>query len=289
MKKFKKAYIEITNVCNLSCDFCPKTSRELRFMNKDNFEHIIKSIKPYTDYVYFHLMGEPFLNKDLKCFLDISKENQLKVNITTNGTLINNVKKILLSAPALRQVNISLHSFEANDKNVDFDEYINNVINFAKEATEKTNIICSLRLWNLDTKYKASNNMNIDIFEVLEKEFEIECSIREVLKEKNSFKLRNNMYLSMGEKFKWPSLNVEEIGERAFCYGLRDQIGFLVDGTVVPCCLDSEGSIPLGNIFENNLEGILNSQRAKDIYDGFSGRKAVEDLCKRCGFINRVR
>lgn len=289
MKKFKKAYIEITNVCNLSCDFCPKTSRELRFMNKDDFEHIIKSIKPYTDYVYFHLMGEPFLNKDLKYFLDISKENQLKVNITTNGTLINNVKEILLSAPALRQVNISLHSFEANDKNGDFNEYINNVIKFAKEATEKTNIICSLRLWNLDTKYKASNNMNIDIFEVLEKEFEIECSLREILKEKNSFKLRNNMYLSMGEKFKWPSLNVKEIGERAFCYGLRDQIGFLVDGTVVPCCLDSEGSIPLGNIFENTLEEILNSKRAKDIYDGFSGRKAVEDLCKRCGFINRVR
>ncbi len=289
MKKFKKAYIEITNVCNLSCDFCPKTSRELRFMDKDGFEHIIKSIKPYTDYVYFHLMGEPFLNKDLKYFLDISKENQLKVNITTNGTLINNVKEILLSAPALRQVNISLHSFEANDKNGDFNEYINNVIKFAKEATEKTNIICSLRLWNLDTKYKASNNMNIDIFEVLEKEFEIECSLREVLKEKNSFKLRNNMYLSMGEKFKWPSLNVEEIGERAFCYGLRDQIGFLVDGTVVPCCLDSEGSIPLGNIFENTLEEILNSKRAKDIYDGFSGRKAVEELCKRCGFINRVR
>lgn len=289
MKKFKKVYIEITNVCNLSCNFCPKTSRKLKFMDKNSFEHIAKSIKPYTDHVYFHLMGEPFLNKELENFLEISKENQLKVNITTNGTLISDVKDTLLNASALRQVNISLHSFEANEENIDFNEYINNIINFAKESTERTNIICSLRLWNLDTKYSASNNMNIDIFKLLEQEFQTNCDLKECLKEKNSFKLKNNVYISMGEKFKWPSLKVEELGERAFCYGLRDQIGILVDGTVVPCCLDSEGSISLGNVFESTLDEILNCKRAKDIYDGFSGRKAVEELCKRCGFINRVR
>ena len=289
MKKFKKVYIEITNVCNLSCNFCPKTSRNLKFMDKESFEHIVKNIRPYTEHVYFHLMGEPFLNKELGHFLEISKENQLKVNITTNGTLISEVKDILINAQALRQVNISLHSFEANEEQIDFNEYINNIINFVKEATEKTNIICSLRLWNLDTKYNASNNLNIDIFELLEQEFELNCDLKECLKEKNSFKLKNNVYISMGEKFKWPSLNEEELGERAFCYGLRDQIGILVDGTVVPCCLDSEGSIPLGNIFDSSLEEILNSKRANEIYDGFSGRKAVEELCKRCGFINRVR
>jgi radical SAM protein with 4Fe4S-binding SPASM domain len=289
MKKFKKVYVEITNVCNLSCNFCPKTSRKLKFMDKDGFEHIIKKIKPYTDHIYFHLMGEPFLNEELKTFLDISRENQLKVNITTNGTLINEVKSILLNASALRQVNISLHSFEANEEKVDFNKYINNIIDFVKEAAETTDIICALRLWNLDTKYRASNNMNIDILKLLEKEFQTNCDLRESLKEKNSFKLRKNVYISMGEKFKWPSLKVEELGERAFCYGLRDQIGILVDGTVVPCCLDSDGSIPLGNIFESDLEEILNSERATDIYNGFSERKAVEELCKRCGFINRVR
>jgi radical SAM protein with 4Fe4S-binding SPASM domain len=289
MKKFKKVYIEITNVCNLSCNFCPKTSRTLKFMDKQSFAHVAKSIKPYTDHVYFHLMGEPFLNKELEYFLETSKKNQLKVNITTNGTLINDVKDILLNAPALRQVNISLHSFEANEEQIDFNQYINNIINFVKDATNETNIICSLRLWNLDTRYSASNNMNIDIFKLLEQEFEIQSDLKESLKAKNSFKLKNNAYISMGEKFKWPSLGVEELGERAFCYGLRDQIGILVDGTVVPCCLDSDGSIPLGNIFNNTLEEVLNSKRAKDIYDGFSGRKAVEELCKRCGFINRIR
>lgn len=289
MKKFKKVYIETTNICNLSCNFCPKTSRKLSFMDEKSFEYIIKSVRPYTDHVYFHLMGEPFLNANLKRFLEISRENELKVNITTNGTLLNNVKDVLLNAPALRQINISLHSFEANNQGVDFNEYIDTIIHFVKEITEKTNVICSLRLWNLDTRYTASNNMNVDILKLLENEFNLDCDLKEKLREKNSFKLKNNVYISMGEKFKWPSLKVEELGERAFCYGLRDQIGILVDGTVVPCCLDSEGSIPLGNVFEEKLEDILNSKRAQDIYDGFSSRNAVEDLCKRCGFINRVR
>lgn len=289
MRKFKRVYIEITNICNLECNFCPKTTRKLKFMDEKSFNHILKSIKPYSDYVYFHLMGEPFLNNSLKKFLELSKEYDIKANITTNGTLIKEVKDILIKSKALRQVNISLHSFEANNKEIKFEEYIQDIINFCKEATEKSDIICSLRLWNLDTKYTASNNMNIDIFKVLQEKFNLNYSIKDILKEKNSAKLSKNLYLSMGEKFKWPSLNSEELGERAFCYGLRDQIGILVDGTVVPCCLDSEGNIPLGNIFENNLEEILNSKRAKDIYDGFSKRIAVEELCKKCGFINRVR
>ncbi|KJZ85967.1 Molybdenum cofactor biosynthesis enzyme [Clostridium sp. IBUN22A] len=289
MKKFKKIYIEITNVCNLSCNFCPKTSRKYEFMNKDSFEEIIKKIKGHTDHVYFHLMGEPFLNKNLEHFLDISGENNLKVNITTNGTLIKDVKSILIQSKSLRQINISLHSFEANDNETNFQEYIQNIINFIKETSEKTEIICSLRLWNLDGKYKASNDMNIDIFKLFEEEFNLDTKLNEVFKEHIISVLKDRVYISMGEKFKWPSLKDEELGERAFCYGLRDQIGILVDGTVVPCCLDSEGSIPLGNIFTQDLESIVNSERAVAIYNGFSGRKAVEDLCKKCGFINRVR
>ena len=289
MKKYKKIYIEITNICNLNCNFCPKTSRKCEFLDEESFEKIIKSIKGYTDYVYFHLMGEPFLNKNLERFLEISNDNNIRVNITTNGTLIHEVKDILINSEGLRQVNISLHSFEANDSHRDFDEYISRIVDFIKEASNKTNIICSLRLWNLDGKYKGNNNMNVDIFKLLEDEFDVEVNLSDVFKEKNSFKLKDRVFISMGEKFKWPSLKGEELGERAFCYGLRDQIGILVDGTVVPCCLDSEGSIPLGNIFKEDLETIINSDRARAIYDGFSGRKAVEDLCKKCGFINRVR
>lgn len=288
MKRFKKVYIETTNVCNLSCNFCPKTSRELQFMNVESFKKIIEDVKEYTDHVYFHLMGEPFLNKNLEEFLEICREAELKVNITTNGTLINNVKEILLKSKALRQVNISLHSFEANDSKISLEEYITNITDFIKEANESTNIICSIRLWNMDTEeLKACNSLNSSILKMLEDNLNIEFSLGEKLLEKPGIKVRRNLYVNMAEKFEWPNINLVNEEAEVFCYGLRDQIGILVDGTVVPCCLDSEGNIPLGNIFKNSMSEIINSKRAMDIYDGFSRRRAVEELCKKCGYAKR--
>ena len=288
MKRFKKVYIETTNVCNLSCNFCPKTSRELQFMNVESFKKIIEDVKEYTDHVYFHLMGEPFLNKNLEEFLEICREAELKVNITTNGTLINNVKEILLKSKALRQVNISLHSFEANDSKISLEEYITNITDFIKEANESTNIICSIRLWNMNTEeLKACNSLNSSILKMLEDNLNIEFSLGEKLLEKPGIKVRRNLYVNMAEKFEWPNINLVNEEAEVFCYGLRDQIGILVDGTVVPCCLDSEGNIPLGNIFKNSMSEIINSKRAMDIYDGFSRRRAVEELCKKCGYAKR--
>lgn len=290
MKRFKKVYIETTNICNLSCNFCPKTKRELQFMNRESFEKVIESIKPYTDYVYFHLMGEPFLNKNLESFLDISNRYGLKVNITTNGTLINNVKDILLKAKSLRQVNISLHSFEANDNNISLEEYLDNVTKFMLEANENTNIITSIRLWNMDSEeIKGSNKYNEYIISSIEKKLNLSINLKEAISKSRGIKLKDRMYLNMAEKFEWPDINKFDIDDEVFCYGLRDQMGVLVDGTVVPCCLDSEGNIPLGNIFKEDLKDILESERAKNLYDGFSKRCAVEDLCKKCGYAKRYK
>ncbi|MEG0295559.1 MAG: radical SAM/SPASM domain-containing protein [Clostridium sp.] len=284
MKKFKKAYIEITNVCNLSCSFCPLTKRKKQFLSTSEFEHVLKEVKPYTEYIYLHLMGEPMLNPNLEEFLNIADEMGFKVNITTNGTLIPKVKEILLNAKALRQINISLHSFEANSGIV-FEEYFTNVLSFIKEANENTNIICSMRLWNLDSyNIKGDNRLNNIIVDMIKSEFEFDGNLKETLDRDKKIKLRKNVYLNGAEKFKWPTMDIEVLGDRGFCHGLRDHFGILVDGTVVPCCLDGEGNIPLGNIYEEELSSILNSDRAKKIYDGFSGRKRVEELCKRCGY-----
>ena len=235
-------------------------------------------------------MGEPLLNENIDYFLEESYKNHLKVNLTTNGTLLKKVEDKLINSKALRQINISLHSFEANEKTVELEDYINNVTDFITKARSNSDIICAIRLWNMDNNdLKGANGLNSDILKMLEENLELDFSIGEKLQETNRIKLKDKVYLNMAEKFEWPDIQIDSLGEEVFCHGLRNQIGILVDGTVVPCCLDSEGNINLGNIFEKSLKDIVEDKRARDIYDGFSRRRAVEELCKKCGYATRFK
>ncbi|WP_312371030.1 radical SAM/SPASM domain-containing protein [Lachnoclostridium sp.] len=286
--RFKKVYIEITNVCNLQCDFCPKTKRTPKFLTIPEFEHIIEEVSPYTNYIYLHIMGEPLLHENLKEFIEIAGKKNIKVNLTTNGTLLSPEKEFLLNLSALRQINISLHSFEANERNLTLHDYVRSVMSFVKKASMQSGLLCSVRLWNMDFgDLKGANSLNREIIQLIESELEIKESLEEKLCKEHSCKVSHNVYFNMAQKFEWPDMKRDMFQNEVFCYGLRDQIGILVDGTVVPCCLDSEGTINLGNLYKQNLETILSSERAKTVYDGFSRRVAVEELCKRCGYATR--
>lgn len=283
MKKYKKIYIEITNVCNLKCDFCPETNRKSAFLKVDEFSNILDQIKPFTDYIYLHVKGEPLLHPDLFNFLDIAYSKGFKVNITTNGTLINESGEALLNKPGLRQINFSLHSFDGNEKSeLTKEEYINNIISFTKKANELTNMFISLRLWNLETNKDSLKNL--DILSTLEQEFKLVSSIAEHIDEGRGIRLKDRVFLNHSLKFDWPDLSAEEDFSNGFCYGLKDQIAILVDGTVVPCCLDNNGTMNLGNIFNTNFSNIITSERAMKISDGFSKHKVVEELCRKCGY-----
>ena len=292
MPRFKRVYIEITNSCNLRCDFCPSANlqRNGKMMTREEFKYIINQVKPYTNFLYFHLLGEPLLNPHLADFFEIAENMGMKVNLTTNGTLINKTRASLLNAKSLRQINFSIHSFEANESDRVMELYLTQIVDFIKQIQEKQKIYCNLRLWNMSTQeLQAKNTLNQKILKQIENAFQLEFKLNEKLQEKNQIKIREGVFLHMAEKFEWPTLNREIISEEMFCHGLRDHIGIQADGTVVPCCLDSEGKIPLGNIFEQPLDKILESQRAQAIYDGFSRRCAVEDLCKRCGYATKYK
>jgi MoaA/NifB/PqqE/SkfB family radical SAM enzyme len=289
MKKFKKVYIEITNVCNLACSFCPKTQRAPEFMKLESFSRILDQVKEYTDYIYFHVKGEPLLHPEIDKFLDLTFEKGLKVTLTTNGTLLSKVKHKILGKPALRQVNISLHSFDANEKATNMDDYLNSIINFAKEAVEVSSTIVALRLWNLSESNitNLERQRNRHILEIIEKAFNLEYRIEEKITEKRGIKLSERTFLNQDYEFKWPDLKEEEDEGRGFCYGLRNQIAILVDGTVVPCCLDGEGVINLGNINRISFFEIIDGERSRNMVEGFSGRKCVEELCRKCGYRRR--
>ncbi|WP_042161748.1 radical SAM/SPASM domain-containing protein [Paenibacillus gorillae] len=289
MKKFKKFYMEITSICNLACSFCPQTQRAKGFIAVEDFTMRLDQIKPHTDYIYFHLKGEPLLHPKIDQLLDISHEKGFKVNITTNGTLLQKNKQKLLTKPAIRQMNFSLHSFDGHEGSVDKDGYIGSVLSFVREALEQTDMLISLRLWNLseDNMTNAQRNRNREILSTIEKEFELDYLIEERVSPGSGLKLTDRVYLNQDYEFEWPDLKAEEDDGKGFCHGLRNQAGILVDGTVVPCCLDGEGVIDLGNINDQPFSEIVEGERATRLYEGFSRREAVEELCRKCGYRKR--
>jgi radical SAM protein with 4Fe4S-binding SPASM domain len=245
-------------------------------MSVDEFKTVLEKIRDYTDYIYFHLLGEPLCHPELEAFLQIADEMKFKVIITTNGTLIEKCRDILLKSDSHYKTVISLHSFEANDNKISFCKYLDDCFSYAKTAENKKIVV--LRLWNNGGK----DSMNDEILSSLENHFP-----KPWVSERNGTRIGEKIYLQFGDKFDWPSLENDNIDEKIFCYGLRDQLGVLADGTVVPCCLDNNGEINLGNIFESDLEEIINSPKAQNIYNGFSNRTACEELCKRCSFVRK--
>lgn len=278
MPRFRKVYLEISNICNLNCSFCPGTKRIPHIMGEDNFRNIIAKLRPWTDFLYFHLMGEPLCHPNLERYLELAGNAGFKVIITTNGTLLSRARTILLDAPALHKVNISLHSFEANVNQTDFDRYLADCFSFGK-ATDGQKLVV-YRLWNNG----GANDNNQYILQKMHEAFADTWIV-----EPRGTRISNRVYLEYGDKFDWPDLTAQDHGTKVFCYGLKDQIGVLCDGTVVPCCLDHEGDIALGNLLYDDLGTILESDRAIKIGDGFMHNIAHEELCRKCGYARRFQ
>ena len=276
MRRFQKIYVEISNVCNLRCSFCPGTRRKRQIMTEAEFASLLPKLRPWTDFLYFHIMGEPLCHPQLAELLSLDGQFGFKVILTTNGTLLAKQQETLLQATALHKVNISLHAFEANDLDIPFSEYLRQCFAFGQAAQGHKLVV--YRLWNLG----GAEARNEEILCAMEAVFPKPWNVQ-----KRGTEIGNRIFLEYGVKFDWPDLAAPEGGEQVFCYGLRDQIGILCDGTVVPCCLDHEGDLALGNLFSDSLEQILATPRAQAIYQGFGRRKAAEELCRKCGYARR--
>lgn len=285
MKTFKKVYIEITSVCNLACSFCPPTERAKGLIKVEQFNKILDEIRPHTKYIYLHVKGEPLLHPRIHQLLDAAHDKGFKVNITTNGTLIKKNREKLLGKPALRQINFSLHSFDGHEGSENREKYLGDILEFVREAS-KFNTIISYRLWNLQQDHVTdlAARRNRETLEIIENEYNLDFRIEEKVQPGKGVKIANNIYLNQDHEFRWPSLLAPEDEGKGFCHALRSQAAILVDGTVVPCCLDGEGVINLGNVHEQSFSEIVEGERANNIIEGFSRREAVEELCRKCGY-----
>lgn len=260
---FKKIYVEITNICNLNCSFCPKHGREKKYMRLEDFNVLLKNVKDFTNYLYFHVMGEPLMHPQINEFIDLASKHFF-VNLTTNGYLLKKIE----NNKNIRQINISLHSFDGRYGKT-LDKYLGDIFEAAKKLVQNGTYI-NYRLW-VDSKDKGK------IIEALEKEYQIK------IEEKHTI-IRDSIFLDFEDAFMWPSLDNEYYSVEGTCLGTRDHIGILVDGTVVPCCLDNNGVIALGNIYKENLHAIINSENFLKMKNGFLHNQKVCALCRRCNF-----
>lgn len=280
MKKFKKVYIEITNKCNLNCSFCSVDNRDKKEMSLSEFEHILSSIDDYTDYVYLHIKGEPLLHPKFRDILSLCKKYNKMVNITTNGTMLKYRLDDIIDTSIVRQINISLQSLTS-------DKYLIDILESIKELLEHTNIQIILRFWALN-----NNNFNKFQYNILNKiidYFDLNRNLIPEIEAKDNLKILDRLYINKDIEFVWPSLENNYYSDIGTCYGTRTHIGILVDGTVVPCCLDSNGIINLGNIFNDSFKDIITSDRFNNMISGFQNNKTCEELCKHCSFKEKVK
>lgn len=267
-----RCYVEITNVCNLNCDFCPKHQRAGRQMTLEEFDLVTDRIRDRVLFLYFHLMGEPLLHPLLPQFIAIARQKGFKTVLTSNGTLLHRAMALQESLP--HKIQLSLHSHESNGKGV-LADYISEVMRFSIAAAEKGTCMV-LRLWNQGGREEE----NDEVMRLLAEYVPEPWTTRP-----DGYRLRENLYLEFDRKFVWPEVvAVEEDGAlpQVHCKALMKQIGVLADGSLVPCCLDHNGDVTLGNIFTQSLDEILASPRAVAMIDGFQHHMATESLCQHC-------
>ena len=274
---YSRVYVEITNICNMHCSFCHGHSRQPKQMTEAEYAHVLQQLKGKTQYIYHHLMGEPLTHPLLPKFLQMARQAGFFPMLTTNGTLLERWGEALLT-PHLHKINISLHSFEGDQQEA-HRRYLQQVAAFAQRANA-SGILISLRLWNNGCD-EGRNDTALQIFR--------EYFPDQWTENSRGYRIRDRLFLEWGDRFTWPDQNADHGGNSVFCHGLGDHFGILSDGTVVPCCLDSDGVIALGNTFREELSDILSTPRAKAIAEGFRRRKATEDLCCRCGYARRFQ
>ncbi len=286
---FHRVHIEVTNICGLACSFCPPKLQPTQTMTLAFFEKVLIELQPYTKTLALHVMGDPLTLSNLVEYLELAHMHGFEVELTTSGYYLKKTPIEVLFHKAVRQLNISLNSYNKNSLHLSFDEYIHAVfVACSKKVQNYPKPFINLRVWNLDDA-RSEAPYNASLFEKIEDFFGIKIDAQAIYKEKiKSLRVAPKILLHFDSYFEWPSLSSTHESD-GFCYGLKSHIAILANGSVVPCCLDSEGVITLGNLHETPLQEVLNSSRAQAIIDGFSKDKAVEELCKKCTYKERFK
>jgi len=285
--KFYRIYIELTNVCGLCCSFCPTKALPNTTMDLEFFESVIKEAKGFTREIACHVVGDPLTLPNLEAYLDIIDKYNMKAMLTTSGYFMKKHAIETLFHPAVKQINVSLNAFNKNDTSITFEQYMQPILKLCHEKVKQgKELFINLRMWNLD-EIMSEAKFNQELFDMLEKEFDVILDLKSLdPKEKKSIRLDNKVLLHFDNYFEWPSLKNKNYGHGT-CQGLDSHIGILANGDVIPCCLDNDAVMKLGNVKEQSLKEIVYGKRATDMREGFKVGQCSEEMCLKCSYKDR--
>lgn len=220
--------------------------------------------------------------------VEVCLEEGLPVNLTTNGLLLHGANADAALSPIVRQLNISLHSYLDNFPNANPRPYLDKVCRLLDRIeSERPDLYVNLRLWDLADGSPVSESGHILRAEI-SKRFDVDLDKKVVdIRRRKSVPLRGRISVNYDSRFVWPSLDLPERSPTGTCKGLGNHFGIHADGTVVPCCLDKEAVLKLGNINLESIEDVLGSPRAQSIKQGFEQFELREELCRKCSFVSR--
>jgi len=285
--KFYRIYIELTNICGLRCSFCPTKNLPNTTMDLEFFESIVQQAKAFTNEIACHVFGDPLTLSNLRDYLEIIDKYKMKAILTTSGYFMKKQHYETLFHPAVKQINVSLNAFNKNDTSITFEQYMKPILELCHEKVkQKKELFINLRIWNLDEKM-SEKDFNSELFKVLEETFDVRLDLKSLNpKKQKNIRLDNKVLLHFDNYFEWPSLNNENYGHGT-CQGLSSHVAVLASGRVVPCCLDSEGVINLGNLHEKSLHDILYETGTTEMREGFKVGKCTQELCLKCSYKDR--
>jgi len=285
---FERIYIEISNICNLQCSFCPEVVREKKVISVENFRSYAVQAKPLAKQVCLHLMGEPLGHAQFAEIVKVCDELELKIFLTTNGTLIKRHIDTILNWKHLEQINFSVHSYFANTSRQTLEQYLTPILDFCEQSLNKKNsFYINLRLWNL-ASVNAQLDQNLQVYDLVGKRFGVSLNENVDVRVQKSKKVKDKLYLHFDTEFEWPTLKREVLSTKGTCYGMRKQLAIHANGDVVPCCLDKEALLKLGSVADgSSLKDIMKTERAQKIKTGFERGELLEELCQKCQYVER--
>ncbi|PAF48371.1 hypothetical protein BKH46_00180 [Helicobacter sp. 12S02634-8] len=285
MSRFKKIYIEISDVCGLACSFCPSAKNVRKSMPLALFEKACVQSKRLCDRIALHVLGDPCRAKNLSDYLDIAQHYGLKVDLVTSGFYLLSHSFDRLLSPPIAQISISLNA-GFDPANPPLENYLETIFEFCryKLAKDTANFI-NLRIQDSTmARLSGVKKSILEYFGVKDSGNDSDGSgDGSGDGSKGRFRLGKKVFLNITQTFQWPKISPQSaIKTEKYCHGLISQVAILADGTIVPCCMDAEGKLALGNLYTQALTEVLESPRALRIQEGFMRGEACEELCRHC-------